>query len=106
MDPVTTIETSSKLVKWSTGIWRWLQHVAKIGPMVVHIDDLRNRVAALEKRLERRPFDECPRCHALEWRIESSEDATMAKGGPILRHMKCSECGYTEHSVAKSDAGN
>lgn len=53
------------------------------------------RLADLESRLVRRPFDECPKCHALEFRVQTAVAVGM-KANLQRRQMKCQECGHYE----------
>ena len=65
-------------------IWRRLQETPK------EIDDLKDRVAALEKMLDgKRPGNECPFCGALAFRL----DVVNQHGQREV--WKCQDCGKT-----------
>lgn len=61
------------------------------------VDDLEERVAELEGRLERAPGEACPSCGAYEYRVaESKKDSRWGGMGGIRRLMRCEECGFEE----------
>jgi Zn ribbon nucleic-acid-binding protein len=52
-----------------------------------NIDALEKRVAAVENRLRRAPGEGCPRCGALEFRVDWET--------AVIRAMKCGACGFS-----------
>lgn len=69
------------------------------------IDNLENRVEALEKRLEKVPGDACPACGSLAMRL-TEQGRRMGGGLTSYRHdvWTCEECSYEEeklHTFAK-----
>jgi ribosomal protein L37E len=60
------------------------------------VDELEQRIVALEARLQRAPGEACPSCGALAFRVEKSEPSqtSFADLGARDYHWKCQECGY------------
>jgi predicted RNA-binding Zn-ribbon protein involved in translation (DUF1610 family) len=64
------------------------------------IDELEGRVAELERRLQRAPGEACPRCGALSYRVDRSEEhRTLGHMGTRVHHMKCEDCGFTDEKL-------
>jgi hypothetical protein len=93
MEPSTGITTARHSWKIFTRIRELLQQAEKIAELVLHVSDLQQRVAELEKRLERMPGEACPHCGTLAFRVDVSSPAGM---GRLRRDMKCTECGFAE----------
>jgi len=94
-DPVTDIKSAQSAWKIATRVRETWQRIKRIEQLITHADDLERRVSALEKRLERCPGEGCPKCGALEFRVESSEQVTPI-GDLYKRRMKCGTCGFSE----------
>lgn len=65
---------------------------------------LRKRVELLEASLRTRAAgeDECPRCHALGWRLVRTEaDPTFGQLGVQRRVYACSSCSHSEFKQLK-----
>ncbi len=61
------------------------------------VDELEKRVAELEAKLRRAPGEACPRCGALDFRVEKAEPARMFGAmGSRVHHLKCGSCGFTD----------
>lgn len=61
------------------------------------IDVLEKRVADLEQKLMRTPGQACPKCGALELRVEKSEPhPEFGTMGARIHHLKCGACGFTD----------
>lgn len=61
------------------------------------IDALERQLAALEARLSRAPGEACPKCGALEFRVESTTPhPDLGDMGVNIRQCKCGACGFTE----------
>lgn len=70
----------------------------RLGELPAKLDEANERIAALEKRLERMPGEGCPKCGALAMRLDKPGRLT----GPSenLRRLDvwiCTECGHSEH---------
>lgn len=70
------------------------------------VEELEKRVAELEARLKRAPGEACPKCGALEFRVETSGPlsgtgavALLGQMGAREHKLKCGECGYTDRRV-------
>lgn len=69
----------------------------RIAAMPKEVDELRERVAALEKRLAPATGDQCPKCRAMHFTLQSSNpDPYMMELGVMQDHYACSACGYTD----------
>lgn len=68
------------------------------------IDALRRRVELLEASLRQaspKP-DECPRCHALQWRLMGNrKDADFGDMGVSYDTWRCGSCGYSREVEAR-----
>lgn len=61
------------------------------------IEALRKRVALLEAAMQQRTAgtDECPRCHALQWRLHSNrKDSNFGDMGLSYDLWRCSSCAF------------
>jgi hypothetical protein len=96
MDPATDIKASRGLWRIFIRVRDALRQAEKFGETILHVADLQKRVADLETRLQRCPGEACPKCLALTFRVENSKPIGMYLGAPVLRHMKCQECGFEE----------
>lgn len=69
----------------------------RLGELPAKLDEANERIAALEKRLERMPGEGCAKCGALAMRLEK---AGRLAGGADDQHRydtwKCHECGHCE----------
>ncbi|KQO94661.1 hypothetical protein [Methylobacterium sp. Leaf91] len=69
----------------------------RLGELPAKLDEANERIAALEKRLERMPGEGCPKCGALAMRLDKA-------GRPVgpeenqrrTDTWKCVECGHSE----------
>lgn len=70
----------------------------RVGKTPDRLDELEKRVAELEKLLERRPGEGCPRCGERTYRVMESKPAPRPfdKAGHRDLHMKCSSCGFKD----------
>jgi predicted RNA-binding Zn-ribbon protein involved in translation (DUF1610 family) len=59
---------------------------------------LEQRITALEERLQRAPGEACPKCGALSYRVDYSEQHRTFVGTRI-HHMKCQDCGFTDEKM-------
>jgi hypothetical protein len=77
---------------------KFLKGLPKI---VADVDDLKNRIAALEEKLgDRLPADACRFCGAKAARLAWSAPTHDGKGYQP-QDWKCSECTKTDHRVVK-----
>ncbi len=62
------------------------------------IDALERRVAELESQLQRAPGEACPKCGALEFRIDRTErdPGPLGQLGTRIQYLKCNSCGFTD----------
>lgn len=61
------------------------------------IDALEKKMAALEARLQRAPGEACPKCGALDFRVESTTPhPDLGDMGVSIRQCKCGACGFGE----------
>lgn len=69
-----------------------------IGEAPARVDALEQRLAALERRLERCPGDACPRCGALAVRFERTLGHRQQNTPEAFRIEKwtCQECGHSD----------
>ncbi len=65
------------------------------------LDALEKRVSELEAKLQRAPGAACPRCGALDYRVEKSEPhrGAFASMGVRIYTMKCGACGFTDEKT-------
>jgi hypothetical protein len=64
------------------------------------IDALEKRIADLEARFQRAPGEACPRCGALDFRVEKSTPGGFAADlGGRIHHMKCGACNFTDEKM-------
>jgi hypothetical protein len=64
------------------------------------VDELTRRLATLEGKLLRAPGDACPKCGALDFRVESSKrHPMMGDMGVIVRTMRCGDCSFKEEKT-------
>lgn len=88
---ISTVRHSWKIVK---RIRELFQQAEKIGQLVLHISELQNRVAELEKKLERCPGEACPHCGAHAYRINHIADLGFSEREFFA---KCQDCGFEDH---------
>ena len=62
------------------------------------IDALEKRVAELEVKLQRAPGEACPKCGALAYRVDYSEQHRTFVGTRV-HHMKCQDWGFTDEKL-------
>lgn len=70
----------------------------RIASLATEVDALRERVAAIEARLEPATGDQCPSCRAMAFRLVASkrEDSPFGDLGAMEDHYVCNSCGYTD----------
>lgn len=77
------------------GDWKAVKTAAEKVPA------LEERIAALEKRLERCPGAACPKCGALTLRVASSRPG-LGDRMAVLRVYECTDCGFREQRQEKT----
>src|SRR6266704_1824388 len=95
MDPASDIKTARHVWNVFTHIRETWQRLHQVGDLIIHIADLQKRVTELETRLQRCPGEGCPKCGALELRVEKTEQVA-AIGDLHKRYMRCGACGFRE----------
>jgi len=66
------------------------------------IDELEKKVAELEARLSRAPGEACPKCGALDYRVQESKPHPhhmIAKVGGKIHLMQCGSCGFKDEKT-------
>jgi hypothetical protein len=82
----------SALREWRT--WKRIEEAPD------RIDSLERRIGELEGRLARAPGEACPKCGALEFRVERTErHPELGEVGCRIHHMKCGECGFADEKL-------
>lgn len=77
-------------------LWKQLQEVPK------RMAALEDRVAELEKRLERAPGEACPKCGALEMRLHKKGRSVGPEPNQWRTDiMKCQACGFEDEKVIR-----
>ena len=67
------------------------------------IVELEKRISELESKLRRAPGEACPKCGALEFRIQRSDTAQHPLHRTHRTHYwKCKECGYEDERTMKN----
>lgn len=64
------------------------------------IEALEKRVAQLENRLQRAPGEACPKCGALDFRVESTRPDPDFRG-VNYRQYKCGACAFEETKLSR-----
>jgi hypothetical protein len=65
------------------------------------VDALERRIMELEAKFGRAPGEACPKCGALDFRVESTgPHPAFADLGKRLHKMKCGACGFTDEKMA------
>jgi hypothetical protein len=85
-------EITELLKRWD--VWRRVEEAP------ARIDALEKRVAELEARLQRAPGEACPKCGALDYRVDKAAPHQRFGGmGARVHHMKCGACGFTDEKL-------
>ncbi|WP_063657120.1 hypothetical protein [Candidatus Arsenophonus triatominarum] len=70
-------------------LWKKLKSVPS------EVEDLKRRVIELEKIINSKPGDKCPKCGDMTYRLDRTEpDPTFSDVGVNRNFYKCSSCGY------------
>jgi ribosomal protein L37E len=81
---------------------RW-EEWKKIRETPSRIEALQKRIEEIESKLKRAPGEACPRCGALEFRVEKSERARPPFHRTGRTHyLKCKDCGYGDERTINS----
>jgi hypothetical protein len=80
----------------------------RIGELPKEMEELQERVRALEELLANAKGDRCPKCRELTFTIQSSGPAPGALGrmaGWMQNQYACSACGYTKTDTIQPKQG-
>jgi hypothetical protein len=89
-------------IKVGLKVWMYWGHLRELWKEFrrssEQILDLQQRVADLEKKLQRCPGEACPHCGALAFRVVNSQPDPNVPS-VLIRQMKCQECDFEERRV-------